>query len=736
MNAVIKPFIFVTVIPPSELNATIEVNPKSFLAVITAYGNDLNNPISINPQKFLSVISSNGNALHSTLYIKPLVFATAITEDLPNLNSALSIEPKIFGTVISNGEPPIPDKAVADTLLNISNIVQATADTLVCIIERAYADTLKIVTKTQSATADTVIRVPHILKYVVEPAATLKAPLRNAPVSLINSFKDYGLTSFSVSLNETTLSDNFQIETVHPMNINDAITGQFLDYNFNFLVEETRQQDLVQTVKGMYDVDTLLYSLIYSEGFIESDEVLDGHFVQSSTEDTVTYFYTAQDYINDFAAHLGLTPNIRIADFTPYNIVSDSDITYRDLLSNIFSWTKQLPQRQINVFIRGGTLHCIQRGLEDSVFDISDLPHSSPITSKKLLRTLWNNPSTDVGDDNSGNSKQKPPTSDPLVEYFDDDIAEPFSGTISFNDGGSSVYYRYSKGLLVTEGHTTSSSTVSASNRTTYRYKEVFSEDTTELAKYMHHLVGDFYLESKKTSSQVTNYEGTDATKTDTYIATEYKYANPTSENIYLCEELETTETFEYEKKISGAGVEYWEQTDHNYTTRQTFHIPVGNGWYAQSVYVDGVPQGSNLSQGKPGNKVSPYTINQVQKTFSGLRITITYDNGTGDELQSDDNDWRDRLSPIENFPFPVRGYNLIKELTDALLWLNRKIEETVSVDLISRIENGIPSINHVVDFTERILLNDKEYFLVSNQISFTPKKLIQKLNLIRWYAL
>ena len=68
-------------------------------------------------------------------------------------------------------------------------------------------------------------------------------------------------------------------------------------------------------------------------------------------------------------------------------------------------------------------------------------------------------------------------------------------------------------------------------------------------------------------------------------------------------------------------------------------------------------------------------------------------------------------------------------------MWLNRKVQETIRVDLISRIENGIPDIKHIVDFTERVALNGKEYYLVSNQIQFSPRKLIQKLTLVRWYG-
>ena len=91
-------------------------------------------------------------------------------------------------------------------------------------------------------------------------------------------------------------------------------------------------------------------------------------------------------------------------------------------------------------------------------------------------------------------------------------------------------------------------------------------------------------------------------------------------------------------------------------------------------------------------------------------------------------------LSAIKDSSFPVRESNLKTTLQSALRWLHRRTEETVTVDLISRIDNGVPEITHIVDFTDRVKLDGAEYYLVSNQISFTPRKLIQKLNLIRWY--
>ena len=73
--------------------------------------------------------------------------------------------------------------------------------------------------------------------------------------------------------------------------------------------------------------------------------------------------------------------------------------------------------------------------------------------------------------------------------------------------------------------------------------------------------------------------------------------------------------------------------------------------------------------------------------------------------------------------------------LTSEIEWLNRKREETVTVEIVSNVSNGVPEMQHIIDFTERIILDGNEYFLVSNNVSFTPRSFRQKLQLVRWYA-
>ena len=147
----------------------------------------------------------------------------------------------------------------------------------------------------------------------------------------------------------------------------------------------------------------------------------------------------------------------------------------------------------------------------------------------------------------------------------------------------------------------------------------------------------------------------------------------------------------------------------------------MGYGWYSTVVYVDGELEGSSLSQGKPGGKASRFTIDQ-----SNLSLGADYDMG-------DDDDGPKYESLIDT-EFPVIGEDYLWELTKAIEWLNRKTQETVTVEILANIHNGVPDVKHIVDFTERIKFNGNEYFLVSNVVELTPRSLRQTIKMTRWY--
>ena len=616
----------------------------------------------------------------------------------------------------------------ADTLRQTLIIETISADTERNLLEFISADTYRQVVKVERIVADTNKRIPHKLIYAVNAPLLKSAKLQDT--SLINTFKDYGLTALNITLQEKTLSDTFQLDTVQELEINDAVTGKFLDYEFNFLVEETNRQDLIQSVKGMYDQDILLYS-----NFRIGEKVILKWKDKSNKKQSYEFiqFTNAASYLWAIADAMGLTGDFKFDDFVPYNMESSINTTYASVLSNLFGWSSRVPQRQINVFIRAGVLHCIQRGMEETVFDISDLPHTRPIVNKKLLRTMWNRSELDTDDDDDE-------TTDGEI-----DISTPFTGTIEFTTtNGNGIVHsmlRYTAGYLVEEATSTSGTSGQSESKSFYTYETFHSKYTsgnTIDATTKWGSTGTYYL-TKKTSYTLNKMDSIEHTSGETTgygsnnssastSRTKYSYKETANGDVYLGVEYETIST------RSGSS------NDVSITQRTTTHSPLGNGWYAQAVFVDGEPQGGNLSQGKPGNAVTPYTVNEVQKTFSGAKIQYDKNNSDSDsdpaakKREEQYKEIRKQLSRVMDISFPIRDLGTVQELTIALNWLNRKTQEEVSVDITDNIVKGVPRLLHIIDFTERIKLDGKEYFLVSNNISFTPKSFIQKLRLVRWY--
>ena len=546
----------------------------------------------------------------------------------------IHLKPIIYATVIPTFRQPV--KVIGDTLRTLNASISSHADTLrdIRIVKQikttgdtqrrigrcdvALGDTKRRLIRQSRILADTRIEIPHTLTYA--------------------EFRERGIRSFSVTLGELSLSDNIQLETVQPLSVGACVEGRVMDYAFRFLVEETSQRGIVQSVKGTYSKDTLLYTPIHI--YVERAKV--------------------SRYAAEIAAALGLKLHRLTDDFTPSQNFEGSGMTYHDFISALFGWTAKLPQRQINVFIRGDTLHIIQRGMEESVVDITNWPHAQPTVERKLLRSVWH----------SANNNHE------SGAHNEEDTAPvPFTGTISFKE----ISRTYSNGFLVRE--------TNENGYSTYFYD------------------GE-YLAEKRTH----NVDGSTS-------RTDYAYAT-TGRDVYLFKERErTTEAVNDGKKHTEYDWEDW--SNEKGTERITYHAPLGYGWYATTVYVDGVLEGSSLSQGKPGGKASQFTVEQ-----SNLSLGAHY--ASDDTLP---------YSSLIDTEFPVVGTDYLRALTREIEWLNRRTQETVTLEIRARIRSGVPDIDHIVDFTKRIRFEGYEYFLQSNTVELTPRLLRQTIKMVRWYG-
>jgi len=545
------------------------------------------------------------------VHLKPIIYATVI----PVFRQPVQMSGDTSRKVTSSCS------VHADTLRDIRIVkkITVTGDTERRIgrCETVLADTKRTLIKQSRIVADTRIEIPHTLTYA--------------------EFKERGIRSFSVTLGELSLSDNIQLETVNPLPIGACVEGRVMDYAFRFLVEETSQRGIVQSVKGTYSRDVLLYTPIHI--YVERAKV--------------------SRYAAEIAAALGLRLHRLTDDFIPSQNFEGSGMTYHDFISALFGWTAKLPQRQINVFIRGDTLHIIQRGMEESVVNITNWPHAQPTIERKLLRSVWHS----SHNDSTGAHNEE------------DTVPVPFTGTISFKE----ISRTYSNGFLVRE--------TNENGYSTYTYD------------------GE-YLAEKRTH----NVDGSTS-------RTDYAYAS-TGRDVYLFKEWErTTEAVNDGKKHTEYDWEDW--SNEKGTERITYHAPLGYGWYATTVYVDGALEGSSLSQGKPGGKASQFTVEQ-----SNLSLGASY--ASDDELP---------YSSLIDTEFPVVGTEYLRALTREIEWLNRKTQETITVEIRARIRSSVPDIDHIVDFTERIRFEGHEYFLQSNMVELTPRLLRQTIKMVRWYG-
>ena len=545
------------------------------------------------------------------IHLKPIIYATVIPVFRQSVQVSGDTSRRLNTSIAMR----------ADTLRDIRIVkkITVTGDTQRRIghCGTVLVDTKRTLVKQLRLLADTRIEIPHTLTYA--------------------EFKERGIRSFSVTLGELTLSDNIQLETVQPLAVGECVEGRVMDYAFRFLVEETSQRGIVQSVKGTYSKDTLLYTPIHI--YVERAKV--------------------SRYAAEIAAALGLKLHRLTDDFTPSQNFEGSGMTYHDFISALFGWTAKLPQRQINVFIRGDTLHIIQRGMEESVIDITNWPHAQPTIERKLVRSVWH----------SANNNHE------SGAHNEEDTAPiPFTGTISFKE----ISRTYANGFLVRE--------TNENGYSTYTYD------------------GE-YLAEKRTH----NVDGSTS-------RTDYAYAS-TGRDVYLFKEWErTTEPVNDGKKHTEYDWEDW--SNEKGTERITYHAPLGYGWYATTAYVDGVLEGSSLSQGKPGGKASQFTVEQ-----SNLSLGASY--ASDDALP---------YSSLIDTEFPVVGTDYLRALTREIEWLNRKTQETVTVEIRARIRSGVPDIDHIVDFTERIRFEGHEYFLQSNTVELTPRLLRQTIKMVRWY--
>lgn len=426
--------------------------------------------------------------------------------------------------------------------------------------------------------------------------------------------------SVDITLQKGTISDLFHIQLAREVHLGDCIRGKILDFSYTLYAYEIDETGLIRKVTGMYDIDRLLYTPFT--------------YISNSS-------MTAKDHAKSLAKILGKHLAAYFDDFVPSDSYAGTGATVQNLAGSLFGWAGNLPQRWINVFIRGNTLYIIQRGKEPNHIDITDTKHTRPEINRKIMRSVWSG----KGSGRAHNQMQLQPIG--------------FTGTIRF--GEAECTYRY--GYLVSS--------------------VIEMKDGTESTTYSYDYDG--YIVSKSVES-------------NSYSAqTTYSYANTGGDKYLATEETVTTD-----KRTN--------QT----STQRVQHVYLGNGFYGTAHYTDEILDSSSVSSGKPGSKASRFVIDQSNLGLGG---------NTAHYPKEKDNRFTSALFDTE---FPIANTSMLEKLTNDIEWLDRKTEETVSMD--------IWQYPHVIDFTDCITFQGAAYSLESNHIVQTPTEIKQSVVLKRWY--
>lgn len=544
------------------------------------------------------------------------------------LGNAVAISADTLRTLTAGQEVTLH----ADTLRIIANSVTIHADTLRTLTNDSQvtlsADTLRRLGTTVSLKADTA-------RNVINRVTIHADAVRNIP-RIIQNYTGSGIQSVSLTLAEKTLSDTFRMVTATPFSLQETVQGRLLDFPYTFKVETTSQRDLMQTLTGMYDVDTLLYNPIKYTVTNDEKET----YRAKITNDT----YGTQGIIRGVRASTiarkccaGINKNAVVAfdDFFPSSAQDEAITNYQSILSGVFSWTSQVPRRQINVFMRQGNVHFLQRGHESGVINLDSYTHTRPTVDRSLVRTMWAR-ERDFYNPMTGSSGV-------WGDWYIVSMTDP-----DINHGGA--------GAQVPE-------------RT---------------------ISGDGLVQS--TVERVQSEEG------EIVITTNYEYTN-TGRTKFLTREIIT-------KVQNGELIE----------KRTIDHFPLENGQRYSVSYDDEGNTASGLGTYPFADSMNEYAEETWELTRGGHWVT-----NNGDTMQ-------------DSNKFPVNDRDTVAALYAELKWMNRRTQETVSLDVVGNVVDGVSEITHLFDFDTRYTLGGAEYYFVSNTVNFNPRQLIQTLTLVRWY--
>lgn len=485
--------------------------------------------------------------------------------------------------------------------------------------------------------------------------------------------KGMRLINAAISIQENTISDNISMDLMFgSMLPKDRISGNILDYYYDFMVKTTSITDKKLSITSMTAWKILTHSLVRYPDFDKDGKIVvdrdnsssEPHIVMGGGNigGSTTINFGVSGGVDDskreptakasvhfkyLANILGLEPVIMFDDFTPSNGCANQSATCIDLISNFFSWSKEIPWHQINVFIRDKKIYALQRGHEINIVDITDIPHTRPVIRQepimiyKVMAILLGK---DVGYDIN-------------IDFdFEDDDSDDNGNLLYFETGSADneiIYDIYNRPAMQIINN---------------------ADGSQEVIKF------DYNTNARQINENHTVLKNGE--KNDSY-------------NVYHTD-LGHRHAITSKSDISGV-IENAIANTNNVTG------------------LNNIPHSHSI-------RITP----SVGKYHSWYKYQLNDTYGNSNTYSSSEKN--------DTLPFSIEDSSLnnkyFKEISE---YCNQRIKETVTLDLITSVNNGISEYKHIIDFRDKIILAGCEYYLVSNNVSISPKELKQSLVLVRW---
>ena len=500
-----------------------------------------------------------------------------------------------------------------------------------------------------------------------------------------------GVISMTLELATGTLSDTLNFETFGTdFTPKRAIRGNFLDFPYEYRVEQVATIGGRQKVTSMSYIDRLLYVPLkfYVEGgkgstfvgSVERSSFAGGSGGGDFAEGVGGKDFAGSSGGSDFeslakslAKHLGYDCETHMENIYLKTNYSGMTVTYSAVMSGAFGWLSDLPWRQVNVYIKGGKMTFVQRGQEPSVYDITDLHHDEPTIVQKVFRSRF-----------SANNKTPEPDK---VKPAKKAHTEGFSGSITYPNWG---YTNYDNGLPTDSLRHT--------------------ENADVYIWWHYDLQGRLVAQESRTEAKPG------ANINDSETETRIYYYPITRDGSYTVTATHT------------------KTTEHDSRTGKSITTETVN-------YAENAKNGTTSTTVRDGDMVmsnGPASVNTGSE-FSINQQNILMTNGAAKWLDDDGKEIKDEADisfsslPVSEAPNSgVQLPTLVAEINSH----DRCIEETVEMNILEAVKDGVPSLTHVINFGERIKYNGNEYNLERNTVTRTAREIKQNIVMIRWFDL